>query len=640
MKLLKEHFEILSVKDSDITYKNTFTTISGYIDNFESTSQIGGYYRFIFPNIGVTYYPSSFWGNDDYILGETVKTYLGEERTVYTLKSDSTEFYWDKITGILIELRDKIRTETRIITETNLWGSIIPTNPQIEKIINPERVFNPGEEVPILIKVDNDGTQGEAFVSLDILGPKEAGKKRYNDSTIYREFSINKKSSKLLSLEWIVPTNAPAGIYWVNVKVGNETAETDEIFANAPAFLVDTGVSYIQSEEWENMPEIIGKGKMLYAHVTEDELPLAHTFRSVINALKLTNILSSVASASGPVPQFIEFLDGVMDAEEAYDQNIRINEYEEYDLILFRVLGNEEGVIDLVYLIEDKPHPIGGATVPIFYWPIPVSGVGMLDGETPDYAIMKNLDDAKNIVDEENVGGTISITKEGEEYDVDYDENDTEVVIEKVSEKTVSIELEADFETGKTFVINIDKTIFDSSDVDSIRVYLNNDKLSKADNGKDILNPNDDKGKSEYYILSEGTQVLVSIPNFSTHTISITSSITAFEIMVEDSDGLIIANANVKTTSRPGGQSALVGPTNSDGIVMFDDINLGEYEFSITKDGFKDGDCSGIVKVGEIISIIVTLENVSEGIPGFSVESIVLSILLASVIMWMMKKKY
>ena len=62
--------------------------------------------------------------------------------------------------------------------------------------------------------------------------------------------------------------------------------------------------------------------------------------------------------------------------------------------------------------------------------------------------------------------------------------------------------------------------------------------------------------------------------------------------------------------------------------------------FSASKSGFVSGSSSGKVNTGETTSIIISLEKeASGGIPGFPVESLVLSIILASVFLWMTKKK-
>jgi hypothetical protein len=76
-------------------------------------------------------------------------------------------------------------------------------------------------------------------------------------------------------------------------------------------------------------------------------------------------------------------------------------------------------------------------------------------------------------------------------------------------------------ETGKTIVLNIYNETVDSSS--EIIVEYDHLPVSMADDIFDILNPNDDGSLPEYVMLqgANGTQILVSIPHFSEHTITV-----------------------------------------------------------------------------------------------------------------------
>lgn len=72
---------------------------------------------------------------------------------------------------------------------------------------------------------------------------------------------------------------------------------------------------------------------------------------------------------------------------------------------------------------------------------------------------------------------------------------------------------------GKTIVIDIDSSIFDLSS--EILVNYDGRPISMADDIQDILDPNNDGSHPEYLVVLglNGTQLLVSIPHFSEHTI-------------------------------------------------------------------------------------------------------------------------
>ena len=74
---------------------------------------------------------------------------------------------------------------------------------------------------------------------------------------------------------------------------------------------------------------------------------------------------------------------------------------------------------------------------------------------------------------------------------------------------------------GKTIVINADnKTFYLFSE---LNVTYDGESIPLADDIFDVLNPNDDGVKPEWYLGrgAVGTQILISIPHFSTHTIKI-----------------------------------------------------------------------------------------------------------------------
>jgi hypothetical protein len=81
--------------------------------------------------------------------------------------------------------------------------------------------------------------------------------------------------------------------------------------------------------------------------------------------------------------------------------------------------------------------------------------------------------------------------------------------------------------TGKTIVINAETGVFDENG--NIMLTYDGEEISMADDFTDILDPNNDNYHAEYLIVegSNGMQILVSIPHFSSHTINIYSVIEA-----------------------------------------------------------------------------------------------------------------
>lgn len=70
-----------------------------------------------------------------------------------------------------------------------------------------------------------------------------------------------------------------------------------------------------------------------------------------------------------------------------------------------------------------------------------------------------------------------------------------------------------------------------------------------------------------------------------------------------------LVGVNVKASSRPGGQSALDGTTDSEGRVMFDAVKLGDYSFSVSKSGYVSGTGSGKVDVGKTTSARASFQH-------------------------------
>ncbi len=125
---------------------------------------------------------------------------------------------------------------------------------------------------------------------------------------------------------------------------------------------------------------------------------------------------------------------------------------------------------------------------------------------------------------EGRLGASLSIRLEqGTHRVVREFQHEVEVRVKNVSVgNRVDIEVSSEAAGGKTVLVNLDSGVL--ADLGSARVLFDNQEIPMADDYADVLNPDDDNS-AEYLILvgAKGAQVLVSIPGFSTHTITITT---------------------------------------------------------------------------------------------------------------------
>jgi hypothetical protein len=143
-----------------------------------------------------------------------------------------------------------------------------------------------------------------------------------------------------------------------------------------------------------------------------------------------------------------------------------------------------------------------------------------------------NYTKIEQAIKNKTVGGEITIWKdENEDYshEILIYEN-LEIPGVNIEKEKISFLISGDENTtGKTIVVTVDKSII--SKIDDIIIEYDKEPIKMADDINDILNPNDDGVKPEY-LLSIGansTQILISIPHFSEHQISVYSLSEIFE---------------------------------------------------------------------------------------------------------------
>ena len=143
------------------------------------------------------------------------------------------------------------------------------------------------------------------------------------------------------------------------------------------------------------------------------------------------------------------------------------------------------------------------------------------------FVLNENRDEINKAIRDQQVGGELSIIKSTdltafEKQIFIYDSvmiSPTDVTNTKVSLLVSGDEKNA----GRTIVINLDKNVIDLSK--DLELKYDNEPLVMAADLADVLDPNNDGLHAEYLITkgANGFQILVSIPHFSEHQITISS---------------------------------------------------------------------------------------------------------------------
>jgi hypothetical protein len=91
------------------------------------------------------------------------------------------------------------------------------------------------------------------------------------------------------------------------------------------------------------------------------------------------------------------------------------------------------------------------------------------------------------------------------------------------TKERVDVTVSSTSKVGKTIIISLDPaTVAGMASGDAV-ILFDGHAATQASSYADILDPNDDNGVAEYFVLAgeAGTQVLVSIPHFSVHTVTL-----------------------------------------------------------------------------------------------------------------------
>jgi hypothetical protein len=99
-------------------------------------------------------------------------------------------------------------------------------------------------------------------------------------------------------------------------------------------------------------------------------------------------------------------------------------------------------------------------------------------------------------------------------YEIDEDQN------------TILLSVNGEINTGKTIVITLDNNVLP---LETIKIKYDGLLIKQAAGFLDIIDANDDGSNPEYYPIREPNQtiLLISVPHFSEHTITISSLVEA-----------------------------------------------------------------------------------------------------------------
>ncbi|MHB8606582.1 MAG: hypothetical protein ACYDCK_15170, partial [Thermoplasmatota archaeon] len=100
--------------------------------------------------------------------------------------------------------------------------------------------------------------------------------------------------------------------------------------------------------------------------------------------------------------------------------------------------------------------------------------------------------------------------------------NDVQMVTAATQDR-IDVTLSSTSAVGKTVIISLDQATLPSLSAGEADILIDGHLAQQASSYADVLNPSDDNGVAEYFVLTgeAGSQVLVSIPHFSTHTVTL-----------------------------------------------------------------------------------------------------------------------
>jgi PKD repeat protein len=128
------------------------------------------------------------------------------------------------------------------------------------------------------------------------------------------------------------------------------------------------------------------------------------------------------------------------------------------------------------------------------------------------------------------VSVTVRMERETKQVEIkkDFQHEQIQAQVE-VKGNNVIAKVSSENREGRTLILNIDNYVLPIINVQHVKVEVDGSEIPMAESYEDVLDPTNDADQAEYLILvgGRGIQVLVSIPHFSTRTITIRGPIAA-----------------------------------------------------------------------------------------------------------------
>lgn len=129
-----------------------------------------------------------------------------------------------------------------------------------------------------------------------------------------------------------------------------------------------------------------------------------------------------------------------------------------------------------------------------------------------------------------DVGAEASFNKAGEDVEQDVVQyGNVTLTTVKAERGNLTLLVDGQGFDGRVLVLNVDGRVIGASQREDLQVLFDNETIQQADTLQDVLDPDDDGLDAEYYVVfdpaAQAFQMIVSVPHYSVHTLSVTTLI-------------------------------------------------------------------------------------------------------------------
>ena len=149
-------------------------------------------------------------------------------------------------------------------------------------------------------------------------------------------------------------------------------------------------------------------------------------------------------------------------------------------------------------------------------------------GEGPKRYSYQYQNEIDGAIEEEEVGGEITVEDDGETTETYLD--GFQVQVRKREQNRMEFEVSGEFSEGKIVIMNMAQNRMQIQNMNQIRVLFDGEEVKIAQNMEEMRTSN--QARYMFAMGSDGIQVMVKIPHFSTHTI-VVEKMDANEPVVE-----------------------------------------------------------------------------------------------------------